>query len=1832
MRVSDRNVHEQDIKERQLAGMVRSSKRRKLHTRLMAVAVAIVIAVTGAGMMMPANTATAEIICGKEEHTHSKDCYNEEGELVCGKEEHVHTSDCYEKSGTLTAETEDGTAVQVSYDAGVLHQGTALTISDPDEQTIKTDKKAIEEAAGQDFQIAAMYPYTLTFTKNGNKVEPDGDVSVTMSFRGAAADSEETVWKLYHIYTTENAETKAEEITEADNRLALTMIDDKMVGTASFRASSFSDYVLTGLTKASESAAESAGEVSSKETSSEETSAENTVKAALEEGSAASDTSKSATDTAASTSSLSQQKAAAAKVSRPFRAPAKADGSVDLGDYLTGFTAYKKNGDKWVPATTFTDGEDATFSLDFTVPSGTLDTDQKTLTYSLGDNVVLPDEGQSGNVTQNGKTVGTYSISKDGKVTITLNDDYDTHTAFKGNITFEGTVKNTGGQNGSTVNFGTKDSITIKPSSDQTDLSVKKTAYMQSDGYILYTITVLSYKGTDSDITVTDKFTGVNSFTADQMKDWTVTYNGQKSTPQNQDLTKIQPTIDPNGKGWSVTLPQIPTQPDPYYGNYTISYKVKPDPSTTADGKQEVTNTAQAHDINHWPTDTTTTVLQKTQVDKSSSVDYTNKKITWTITINNSNPTHDMSQDTFKDIMTVDGTPVSLPSTIYIDHNGTKVPITVAADGSFTLPSGYGWWGTSYTITYETSYTTDYSDKISKDISNTFEYTHDGHTYTDGSNQWIQGTEKTYGVNKWDATVTNSDDKTATLNWFAAITLPDGTLEKDKIEYTDTLTTKNGDADVSGKHYTTPKLLQDMYLYPAKSDNTSGNSLVKGDDYRVYDPAGNDITDSISEDPITGFKITFTDAGLAKVQGTKLININYSSIANYEDQANKTTLTFKNKGEIPGYSHDGKWDHWKDTGLNKMSSATDKTLFSADNGGTWHANTYKEDGVTIQKKDGIIYYAVVLRVPQGTTGDMVLTDTLPAGLSYIKGSESIYMYQNEWDIRPYSDGKGDLGVTVSDPAPQSDGSTKINFSVTGYRPGDAFVIFYQAKVEDEEFWKNQSNTDKNYTNHIQWGNLDDSTTTHVEQNKNVIEKDGDAKKNEDGTWNLTYHLKVNPTVADLDPDSDSLKLTDTLTIPSDSDAKAYFDPSTIHVYQFDADMPYGMGSEISSSRYAYQYDEQTHKITITIPDELACVITYQYNATVGINDATISNTAELTGVANSSTKDDQKLTGSTSSATTTKNKMVVYKVDSNDDKIKLAGVTFKLEEYKGKSNNQEVWGQVEFKDHNGYSKGNTKTTDTNGEITFTTIDDGLKENTLYRIVETDVGNNPGYVLNTKPSYFIWKTDPYEYTKSDGTKATIEKPRIDQYANAFTDQGLGWPSSVQQSEVYLVDGTGSVNYPNVKQAVSVNKVWLNADNKDLNDPTKTATVQLWRKYTQDYTQTTEFETVTVTLHMKEKAIADTTNPNNNNPDTIIKTINVVKNDPDAKIYIVYGNPVYYQDLAGGQGQLLEKGQYEKNQWEKLNAYIIPVGNLSGDTDYYLYSNGGNEWDPWGKHADLYTTPSTTKTTSGIRDVDERASDANGNVYPEVTLTNDTNWSYMWTDLPAADSNGNKYYYYVKETDVDKDAFDVTYTNNGGIEKGTITVTNKSKTQVQHAEFNFKKQWIADDGKTVLTEWPKDIVVTLTGKSSESTISDKFIIHRDEKDTFTAAKIANQSTSGIATYGFAGSADEDGFKLKFSDLPYADADGNVYTYTLTEDSVEGYSAQYYGMEGNALTSGIANNGIVKNVPSNGYILPSTGGPGTITYVVSGALLMAAALLLYIKKRRNTPDLSTGNDSPR
>ena len=73
--------------------------------------------------------------------------------------------------------------------------------------------------------------------------------------------------------------------------------------------------------------------------------------------------------------------------------------------------------------------------------------------------------------------------------------------------------------------------------------------------------------------------------------------------------------------------------------------------------------------------------------------------------------------------------------------------------------------------------------------------------------------------------------------------------------------------------------------------------------------------------------------------------------------------------------------------------------------------------------------------------------------------------------------------------------------------------------------------------------------------------------------------------------------------------------------------------------------------------------------------------------------------------------------------------------------------------------------------------------------------------------------------------------------------------------------------------------------------------------------------------------------------------------------------------------------------------------------------------------------------------------------ELKYTND--WYKLWEDLEKTDASGATYSYYVEEVN-GPDGFTVTYSNNDGIQSGTITVKN---TKLEKTDFEFDKIWLA-----------------------------------------------------------------------------------------------------------------------------------------------------------------------------
>ena len=59
---------------------------------------------------------------------------------------------------------------------------------------------------------------------------------------------------------------------------------------------------------------------------------------------------------------------------------------------------------------------------------------------------------------------------------------------------------------------------------------------------------------------------------------------------------------------------------------------------------------------------------------------------------------------------------------------------------------------------------------------------------------------------------------------------------------------------------------------------------------------------------------------------------------------------------------------------------------------------------------------------------------------------------------------------------------------------------------------------------------------------------------------------------------------------------------------------------------------------------------------------------------------------------------------------------------------------------------------------------------------------------------------------------------------------------------------------------------------------------------------------------------------------------------------------------------------------------------------------------------------------------------------VTLNDANGWSHTWNNLISKSNTGEDYYYTVEEVDAPS-GYQVSYTNNDGIQEGDITVTNK-----------------------------------------------------------------------------------------------------------------------------------------------------------------------------------------------
>lgn len=609
-----------------------------------------------------------------------------------------------------------------------------------------------------------------------------------------------------------------------------------------------------------------------------------------------------------------------------------------------------------------------------------------------------------------------------------------------------------------------------------------------------------------------------------------------------------------------------------------------------------------------------------------------------------------------------------------------------------------------------------------------------------------------------------------------------------------------------------------------------------------------------------------------------------------------------------------------------------------------------------------------------------------------RGSPEVVYHGND-NSEYYCDGRGDLtdirkyfSYTYDETTNQITFKFKSGYNKTdgdwnsGKRnnPNGPIAIYYAVDVTNDEFWKNLKNESKEYANLLEYEGKEQKQETKVERETQVVAK---FAKQIENTTKVEYTVNINPAGKDLDSNSDKIVLKDELDLYYEY--SAYIDASSLKIYEYDSSKENNRGKVIDSSRYQVQIDTQTNVLTITLPDELACVLVYQYDFDVG-NAATprIRNKVVLQGEFSSDV--DTAIDTTHSEAGVVRGKMSIFKVDGKDYSKTLPGAKFKLSVFNPDKN---TWDVIK----NGESE--EFVTNEDGEIDFTGTnkDKFLSAFNLYKIEEKAAPD--GYELNNTPYYFsIYQADQNK-TKQDAIDEMNKK-------NISALSGIDL-----NTQVWFVPNNIEVSLyvPNDSNSIYVKKVWVDSENKEITNHPDNINVRLIQN----------IKTPTG-VNVRAKIYTENWDGSEN---IVENRMLIVKKDGTLKITLpVSCDPGKESENVTVEGTDNYTLATKVSWWSNV---VLTVRNIDSDTNLKIRlssASGNAEYD---YDRDYLTSKQVYENKT-------------------VTLNETNNWSYTWKNLPTQ-VDGNDVVYTLEE-DVPS-GYQVLYTNNDGILAGNITVTNK-----------------------------------------------------------------------------------------------------------------------------------------------------------------------------------------------
>ena len=1082
---------------------------------------------------------------------------------------------------------------------------------------------------------------------------------------------------------------------------------------------------------------------------------------------------------------------------------------------VTNVTFQKHVGDNWPDiqeGETVKENDEIRMYVDFKLAPNTFTQLPGTVYYQLPGGLKLDEPITNGVIRdttnktndEEGEPVGSYTIDKDGKVTLTFAEGkIDPKNAFNGTLMFTARANYSSAQSGEII-FGNNIKLQIqKPDPDLKPEKGFAENVMWSDEegnfYIHWKVTVTTQNGSGGKVGIRDVLTQTgrlpSSFDPTNSKG-PVSITRYDAAGKEKPLTgEYNDTYKIDGNELSYTdLPELQAGE-----KYELRYVTK---ITAADLEKAKAYPNQFSNVMHnwayakskevaekqtenWVTFNNTIIEKKGNLNSSGLID-------WTVTIK---APLSYNGGFLKDYVLTDKIlrdDVRIVGNITIKSNNNNTD-TITQD---EFKNGYklSWVDNNahtYTVTYQTT-----APESGGTVVNQAKITHDKIEFTAKAPVDVP-------VGKWGLTKTHvRNDENGKAYWTIEAS---NTTGAQTFELWDTIgaTTNSAGQTVEGTtHYAYATELQaalesGMTLNLADSTKLSyAEAQKKGylGSITYYAADGSKVP---ADDMITPVMKMCVPVDTSKDPTVRVTQVVLAEIPTHEE------LSSIPQGEAWTFHNDAELIQ----GANKVSaSATDTrhsdSIFTKEvsTDGQNYAQNIPPVDYNVNA-DHRLYYKITLVTTADSEGKIRFSDELPKNTTFTATQQYnrllINGVQNAW---VGSENQWHMDYNSKDHA--------VTIEVNKLAPGREYKIeyLYSVAFDTDPEWKDLLTAERKYENTASWGSGKNeknvTTTTTVKRKVEPLTKTGEQQKNSNNELNncITYTVIINP-AHEILGNGKTLDLKDVMTVNTDSGASFY--GSNVKLYYYDHGKDVSEMKPVPPSQYTNLKPTGNEWLHMTVPDHTALLLQYDCIIANNGNEPVLSNTVSL----NQYQKEQMlKFQTNKSSVTVSSGQLVIKKVDGTTLNP-LQGAAFTLTPYDPNKNQFNGDGSM------------SGTTNASGELVFHITDKAVLPHVLYRLQETDAP--AGYIKDSTPRYVFF------YERGE-TPETV-------YGECFgTGPVLDDGTTVPAENVTFGTTTGAttLTVKNTYNQLTVTKTWLNASNNQTADeddiPQQSIQVQLYRR--------------------------------------------------------------------------------------------------------------------------------------------------------------------------------------------------------------------------------------------------------------------------------------------------------------------------------------------------------------------------------------------------------------------